>query len=319
MSTPPALPTRRIADLEVSQIGLGCMPASWSTEPAQHELGIAAIQAALDSGITLLDTADIYAPSWNSIGHNERLVAQALRTWNAPAEAKARVVIATKAGIARRPREQWGRNGSLDYLLRAVEASAARLGVDHIDVWQHHRMDPSLTFEEQFENVMALREHGIVRRIALSNVNADMLRRAIALGGKPLDGGVVSVQNEFSPRYRHWSDVMDICVEHGIAFLPWSPLGGRSFFAELPTKFATIADIARDRGVSPYVVTLAWHLRLAPVVIPIPGASKASSAIDSASAATFALTDDEFARIQASLPESAPISDELFPTPPFRD
>ncbi len=319
MSKIPTLPTRRIADLEVSQIGLGCMPASWSTDSAKHEQGIRAIQAGLDAGVTLLDTADIYAPAWNAMGHNERVVAEALRTWNAPAEVKARVVVATKGGIARRPGEQWGRNASLDYLLRAVEASASRLGVDHIDVWQHHRMDPSMTFEEQFENVMALRQQGIVRRIGLSNVNADMLRRAIAMAGSPLDGGVVSVQNELSPRYRQWMDVLDVCVEHGIAFLPWSPLGGRSFFEHLPTKFATIAEVAAERGVSPYVVALGWHLKLAPVIIPIPGTSTLESALSSASAATFALSDDEFARIQTSLPESDPVHEELFPLPPFRD
>lgn len=295
------------------------MPGSWSTDRAKHELGIAAIQAGLNAGITFLDTADIYAPAWNAMGHNERLVAEALRTWNAPAEAKARVVVATKGGITRQPGERWGRNASLDYLLRAVEASAGRLGVEHIDLWQHHRMDPSISFEAQFENVMALREQGIVRRIGLSNVSAEMLRRAIALGGTPLEGGVVSVQNEFSPRYRHWADVLDICVEYGIAFLPWSPLGGKALYAELPTRFATITAIAEERGVSPYVVTLGWHLRLAPVVIPIPGTSTVSSALSSASAATFELSDDEFARIQASLPESAPISEELSPAPPFRE
>lgn len=318
MSIIPSLPSRRIADLEVSNIGLGCMPGSWSTERAKHEQGIAAIQAGLDAGITFLDTADIYAPSWNSLGHNERLVAEALRTWNAPADVKARIVVATKGGITRKPGEVWGRNASLDYLLRAVEASAGRLGVDNIDLWQHHRMDPTMTFEDQFENVMALREQGIARRIGLSNVSAEMLRRAIELGGTPLEGGVASVQNELSPRYRHWMDVLDVCVEYGIAFLPWSPLGGRSFFAELPTKFAAISEIAAERGVSPYVVTLGWHHKLAPVIIPIPGTSSIASATSSASAAMFELSDDEFARIQASLPESAPISDELFPTPPFR-
>lgn len=319
MTNIPTLPTRRIADLDVSRIGLGCMPGSWSSERAKHELGIAAIQAGLDAGITFLDTADIYAPAWNAMGHNEGLVAEALRTWNAPAQAKARIVVATKGGITRKPGEVWGRNASLDYLLRAVEASAGRLGVDHIDLWQHHRMDPSLSFEDQFENVLALREQGIVRRIGLSNVSAEMLRRAIAIGGTPQDGGVVSVQNEYSPRYRHWADVLDVCVEHGIAFLPWSPLGGKAMYAELPTKYATIAAIAAERGVSPYVVTLGWHLRVAPVVIPIPGTSSPASALSSASAATFELRDDEFARIEASLPESAPISDELFPMPPFRD
>lgn len=312
------LPTRSIADLKVSQIGLGCMPASWSHDPAKHDLGIKAIQAALDAGINFLDTADIYAPSWNSVGHNEKLVAEAVRTWSGSAADKANIVIATKGGIARRPGEKWGRNGTLDYFLRAVEASAARLGVEHIDLWQHHRMDPSLTFEDQFENVLALREQGIVRRIGLSNVSADMLRKAIELGGSVKDGGVVSVQNEWSPRYRQWADVLEICEANGIAFLPWSPLGGRDFSAELPTKFSTITEIAAQRGVSPYVVALGWHLKQSPVIIPIPGASKPSSAISSASAATFELSDEEFKQIQDSLPESAELGDELTPLPPFR-
>jgi aryl-alcohol dehydrogenase-like predicted oxidoreductase len=319
MSSIPVLPTRNIGDLKVSQIGMGCMPGSWSTDPEVNERGIAAIQAGMSAGINFLDTADIYAPAWNQIGHNERLIAEAIRTWEAPAAAKQNLVIATKGGITRQPGEKWGKNGTLDYLLRAVEASAARLGVTQIDIWQHHRMDPSMSFEDQFENVMALREQGIVKRIGLSNVNAAMLRRAIELGGTPEQGGVVSVQNEFSPRYRQWADVIDICTDNGIAFLPWSPLGGQGFFAQLPTKFQTIAEIATNRGLSPYAVTLAWHLRLSPVVIPIPGAGRPASAIDSASAASFELSDAELTQIQASLPEDSPLHHELASLPAFRD
>jgi aryl-alcohol dehydrogenase-like predicted oxidoreductase len=314
MSSPteiPTLPQRMIGDLSVSAIGLGCMPASWSTDPIAHDSGVAAIHAALNAGITLLDTADIYAPSWNAVGHNERLVARALHSWDGTPAQRARVVVATKGGIARRPGEEWRRNGTLDYLLRAVEASAARLGTDHIDLWQHHRMDVALTFDEQFENVLRLREQGIVRRIGLSNVNAAMVQRAIELGGSPAEGGVVSVQNERSPRYRNWSDVLELCEASGIAFLPWSPLGGSSFFAELASTYSAFGEIAAERGVSPYAVTLAWHLRSSPAIIPIPGASKPASAIDSASAAHLQLTDVEFARLEACLGESAPVDPEI--------
>lgn len=310
-----SLPTRKIADLNVSEIGLGCMPASWSHDRSQHELGIAAIQAALDAGVTLLDTADIYAPSWNTCGHNEKLVAEALRTWTASAEAKSSVTVATKAGITRQPGEVWGRNASLDYLLRAVEASAGRLGTPHIDLWQHHRLDPSITFDEQFENVLALKQQGIVKRIGLSNVNAQMLKRAIELGGSPLEGGVVSVQNEWSPRYRQWADVLEVCERHGIAFLPWSPLGGKSFFEQLPTRFSEITKIAQERGVTPYVVTLAWHLKQSPVIIPIPGASRPDSALASVSASGFELSEDEFSRIQSTLGASDGLHEELFDLP----
>ena len=312
------LAQRLIGDLKVAQIGLGCMPASWSFDPASRDQGIAAIHAALDSGIDLLDTADIYAPSWNTLGHNEKLVAEAVRTWNGTPEAKSKVIIATKGGITRGPGETWGRSANLDYLLRAVEASAGRLGLEHIDLWQHHRLDPSITFEEQFENVLKLKEQGIVKRIGLSNVNAEMLRRSIELGGTPANGGVVSVQNEWSPRYRQWADVLDVCESNGIAYLPWSPLGGKTFFEELPTRFATISTIAKERNVSPYVITLAWHLKKSPVIIPIPGASKPSSALSSVAAATFDLSNEEFERIQDSLGESDPLHHELFDLPTLR-
>lgn len=320
------LPNRKIGTFNVSAIGMGCMPASWGTDPQMRINGIAAIHAALDHGITFLDTADIYAPSWNTLGHNEKLVAEALRTYTGKGDL-AKVVVATKGGITRKPGptggtvnkgpagETFGRNATLDYLLRAVEASAGRLGVDKIDLWQHHRMDPSMTFEKQFDNVLMLREQGLVKHIGLSNVNADMLKHAIKVGGSVAEGGIVSVQNERSPRYRQWSDVFELCTEHGIAFLPWSPLGGKRFFEQLPTRFATIDQIATDRGVSPYVVTLAWHLKSASNVIPIPGASSAASIIDSASAATFDLSDQEFASIEASLGESDELHEELLDLP----
>ncbi len=128
----------------------------------RQESAIPAIHAGLDAGITLLDTADIYAPTWDAFGHNEIFAAEALRTWSGTKEQKSRVVIATKGGITRKPGEVWSRNGSLDYLLRAAEASAGRLGVDKIDLWQHHRLDPSIEFETQVENIGVLKERGIV-------------------------------------------------------------------------------------------------------------------------------------------------------------
>jgi aryl-alcohol dehydrogenase-like predicted oxidoreductase len=165
---------------------------------------------------------------------------------------------------------------------------------------------------------MQLKEQGIAKHIGLSNVSAEMLNRAIQIGGSVKDGGVVSVQNEWSPRYRQWADVLEICEANGIAFLPWSPLGGKRFFEQLPTRFATISEIAADRGVTPYVVTLAWHLKQSPAIIPIPGATSAKSIINSASAATFELSDEEFARIQASLGESDELHEELLDLPSVR-
>jgi len=320
--------TRKIGSFEVTAVGLGCMPLSmatdrnkWVLDDPDHAIGV--IHAALDAGVQLLDTADIYAPAWNAMGHNERLVGEAFRTWNAPVEVKAKVVIATKGGITRGKGNDWwgvpGRNASKHYLYRAVEASAAKMGLSKIPLWQHHRLDTSISFEEQFENVLSLKDHGYVETIGLSNVNAEQLRRAIAIGGTPAEGGVISVQNEFSPRYRLGADVIDICTEYGIAYLPWSPLGGGSNFQKIATgEFGAFDRIASEKGVSPFALTIAWHLNQFPTSIPIPGASKAESILDSIQGAAIELSATEIAELNASCPPDGPIQSELVDQPPFR-
>jgi len=321
--------TRKIGSFEVTAVGLGCMPLSmasdrnkWVLDDPGHAIGV--IHAALDAGVQLLDTADIYAPAWNAMGHNERLVGEAFRSWNGSAEKKAKVVIATKGGITRAKGEDWwgvpGRNASKHYLYRAVEASAAKMGLSTIPLWQHHRLDTSITFEEQFENVLSLKEHGYVQNIGLSNVNAEQLRKAIEIGGTPSEGGIVSVQNEFSPRYRLWADVIDICTEYGIAYLPWSPLGGGSNFQKIATgEFGAFDRIAEEKGVSAYALTIAWHLNQFPTSIPIPGASRAESILDSLSGAAITLSSEEIAELNASCPPDGPLQYELVDQPAFRD
>lgn len=315
------IPQRKLGPYSVSAIGMGCMPLSFPHDRDPDlindpERAIAVIHAALDAGVTLLDTADIYAPTWNSMGHNELLVGEAFRSWNGTAEQKQRVIITTKAGITREENGtmfgQGGRNSSKHYLYRAVEASASRLGLSKIPLWQHHRTDPSMSFEEQFENVMNLKEHGYVAEIGLSNVNADMLRHAIKAGGTPDDGGVVSVQNEFSPNYRHWADVIDICTEYEIAYLPWSPLGGGGNFQRLGAgEIGSFATMAQQKGVSAYALTIAWHLAQYQTSIPIPGASKASSILDSLSGTQVTLTQDEIEQLNQSCPTDTPLNGEL--------
>jgi len=320
--------TRTLGTYEVSAVGLGCMPLSmpkdenrWILDDPGHAIGV--IHAALDAGVQLLDTADIYAPTWNSMGHNERLVGEAFRTWSAAPEVKSKIVLATKAGITRAKGDNWfgiaGRNADKHYLYRAVEASAERLGVSKIPLWQHHRLDPSLTFEEQFENVLTLREHGYVENIGLSNVNAAQLMRAIEIGGSAKDGGVVSVQNEYSPRYRLWSDVIDLCNEHNIAYLPWSPLGGGHSEKLAQGEFGKFDQMAKDKGVSAYALTIAWHLTQFPTSIPIPGASKKESILDSLNGLKIELSDAEIAELNASCPPDGPLQYELVDQPPMRD
>ncbi len=320
-----ALPQRTLGPWEVSAMGLGCMPLS-SMSPNRLEIlndpegAVALIHAALDAGVTLIDTADIYAPSWDSFGHNERLVGAAFNSWNGTSEEKSKVVIATKGGITRGPKESWGLSSSLDYLLRAVEASALRLGLDRIKLWQHHRLDTSMTFEDQFENVLALLERGIIERIGVSNYNAEQLRRAVKMGGTPDQGGVISVQNEFSPRYRHEPDVMEVCEEFGIAYLPWSPMGGISRAEGLGAgEFGAFREVGLTLGVSAYATTIAWLLQTSPTVIPIPGATRITSVRDSLLGLSISLTEEEMSLLNSSLPENAPVDEEMVEVPRYRN
>lgn len=314
----------KLGNRQVSAIGIGCMNVSWiwsngaALDPVRRqESAIPAIHAALDAGVTLLDTADIYAPTWDAFGHNEVFVAEALRTWSGTKEQKNKVVIATKAGISRQPGERWGRNGSLDYLLRAAEASAGRLGVEKIDLWQHHRLDPEIVFETQVANILALKERGIVDQIGVSNYDAKQLEIAIKIAGGPDDGGIVSIQNEFSPRYRYDLDVLAVCEKYGVAYLPWSPLGGMNNKKAI-TDSDAFEEVANKHNVSKYAIALAWEIKTSPSVIPIPGATRTESILDCITALDVTLSDDEFEYLNANLPEQAEYSSELMPKPAHR-
>ena len=322
--------TRVLGPFKVPAVGLGCMPLSgmppskqWILKERETALGV--VHAALDAGVRLLDTADIYAPTWNSVGHNEILVAEAVRTWSGSAAQKEEIVIATKGGITRAPLENdWlgivGRDASEHYLYRAVEASAAKMQVSTIKLWQHHRLNHFMPFEEQFENVMKLKAHGIVQNIGVSNYTAEQLRRAIKIGGTPAQGGLVSIQNEWSPRSRAWADVREICIEHGIAFLPWSPLGGIDNTDSLENgSYDAFAEVAKAHNVSKFAIAIAWHLATSPVAIPIPGATRKESILDSLTGLDVKLTAPELLALDDSLPANPPLADDLVPQAPFRN
>jgi len=276
---------------------------------------IAVIHAALDAGIRLLDTADIYAAYWNQFGHNEVLVGEAVRTWNGTVQQKKEILIATKGGITRGPGETWGRAATVDYLLRAAEASALRLGVDVIELWQHHRLDPTIPFETQFENVLVLKERGLVRNIGVSNYNAEQLTRAIKMAGKE---GVVSVQNERSPKYRRDQEVLKVCEENNVAYLPWSPLGGVTDSDESRKYSEVIKAMAQEKGISTYALTISWHLHSSPVIIPIPGATKVTSILDSLTGLSVDLSVDEMAQLEASFGDNPGVPADLFAQPAYR-
>lgn len=314
---------RTLGPWKVSAMGLGGMPLSGM--PAEkaailddRQGAINVVQAALNAGVTLIDTADIYSPSWDTFGHNERLIGEAFRTWTGTDEAKSKVVIATKGGITRGPNESWGRCGSRDYFLRAAEASALRLGVEKIQLWQHHRLDPGMPFETQFENVLVLLERGLVERIGVSNYNAEQLRRAIKIGGTPSQGGVISIQNEFSPSYRHESQVHRVCEENGIAFLAYSPFSGVTSSKLMGEgKYGDFAQVGAERKLSAYAIGIAWLLKVSPSIIPIPGATRVASVLDSLLGVSIELTNEEMERLNKSLPTNAVVDGDLLEQPPY--
>ena len=284
--------TRTIGDRQVSALGLGGMPMSIEGRP-DEDRSIATIHAALDAGITLIDTADSYHRDAGEVGHNEELIAKALRTYGASDD----VLVATKGGHLRPGDGTWTQNGDPAYLKEAAKASAKRLGVEAIGLYQFHRPDPRVPYADSVGAIRDLLDDGVIQMAGISNADPEQIREANEI----LGGRLVSVQNQFSPRFRSSLAELELCAELGIAFLPWSPLGGISLArsGELGAEYAPFLEIAAAHGVSPYQVTLAWELALAPVVIPIPGASRPESILDSAQAADLVLSADEVARLSA--------------------
>ncbi|MFB9630239.1 aldo/keto reductase [Nonomuraea helvata] len=282
--------TRTIGNRQVGVIGLGAMPMSVAGHMPDEDQSIRTILAALDAGITLIDTADAYTPSHDDIGHNERLVARALSLWGGDADT---VLVATKGGHTRTSGGGWSVNGRPSHLKEACDRSLKALGVDSIGLYQHHRPDPAVPYEETMGALKELHDAGKIQMAGISNADPAQIRLAHSILGSAL----VSVQNEYSPRFRSSEPEIDVCAELGLAFLPWSPLGGIGRTGELSGQNAAFAEIAAARGVSPQQVCLAWELARSPVVIPIPGASRPETIIDSAAAADLELSEEELARL----------------------
>ncbi len=211
--------TRRIGDVEVSAIGLGGMPMSIEGRPDEAR-SLATLHAALDAGLTLIDTADAYHRDADEVGHNETLIAKAL----ASHERGPDVLVATKGGHLRPGDGSWTLDGSPAHIKEACEASLRRLGVEAIGLYQFHRPDPKVPYAESVGAVRELLDEGKIRLAGVSNADPDQIR----LAGEILGGRLVSVQNQFSPAFRSSEPELRLCDELGIAFLPWSPLGGIS-------------------------------------------------------------------------------------------
>jgi aryl-alcohol dehydrogenase-like predicted oxidoreductase len=279
---------RQLAGTEVFPIGLGEMPMSLSSRPPE-ERSIRTIHAALDAGVNLIDTADAYAWDEHDIGHGERLLAQALRG------RRDGVIVATKGGHTRNG-EAWELDGRPEHIRAACEASLRALETDRIDLYQYHRPDPDVPYAESIGALKELQDEGKVRWVGISNANVEQIELACSI----VD--IVAVQNQLSLEYRSpiGKGEVALCEERGIAFLPWSPLGGISSAAEAAESHDPVREAAEAHGVSPQQVALAWLLSLSPAVIPIPGASRPESIQDSVKAVDLELSDAELAAIGAS-------------------
>ncbi|WP_155056359.1 aldo/keto reductase [Streptomyces blattellae] len=283
--------TRRIGDVEVSAMGLGAMPMSIEGRPDEAR-SLATIHAALDAGVTLIDTADAYHLHADEVGHNETLIAKALASHGRGAD----VLVATKGGHLRPGDGSWTLDGSPEHIKAACEASLRRLGAEAIGLYQFHRPDPRVPYAESVGAVRDLLDEGKIRMAGISNANPGQIRQANDI----LGGRLVSVQNQFSPAFRSSEPELRLCDELGIAFLPWSPLGGIARSGELGSAHAPFARVAEAHGVSPQRVCLAWMLAKSPVVLPIPGASRPETIRDSCEAVNLTLTPTEIADLDAA-------------------
>ncbi|MFF5974495.1 aldo/keto reductase [Streptomyces sp. NPDC012769] len=287
---------RMLGDTAVSAIGLGAMPLSIEGRPDEAR-ALATVHAALDAGVTLLDTADSYHPPAGEPGENERLVARALSSYGGDRDA---VLVATKGGRGRSADGGWTVDGRPEHLRRAAEASARRLGLPAIGLYQLHKPDPAVPYAESLGAVRELLDAGTIRLAGVSNVD----RGQILLAREILGERLVSVQNRYSPAVRDGEPELRLCAELGLAYLPWSPLGGISRSSldgtsaqEADPRFGAFHRVARSRGVSAQRVALAWLLARPGTVVPIPGASRPETARDSAGAAELALTAEELAEL----------------------
>jgi len=280
---------RELGTRTVGAVGLGAMPVSAAGRP-DEDRALATVAAALEAGVTLIDTADAYALGHDDFGHGEVLIGRLLDRLGT---AREDVVVATKAGHVRTADDGWDLDGRPEYLIRAAEASARRLGVEAIDLHQFHRPDPKVPYAESLGAFAQLLERGVIRAAGISNADAEQIR----LAREVLGDGFVAVQNELSPRFRSSEDEVRLCEELGLAFLAWSPLGGMTNARALGAEHAAFAEVAAERGVSPQRVCLAWLLAKSPAVIPIPGSTRPETIRDSAAAADLSLTEAELARL----------------------
>ena len=263
-------------DLPVVRLGFGAMrltgPGIWGP-PRDHDEAIRVLRRAVELGVTLIDTADSYGPYIS-----EELIHEALHPY--PED----LVIATKAGLVRTGPDEWHPVGRPEYLRQEAEMSLRRLGLERIDLFQLHRPDPQVPWEDQIGVLADLQREGKIRHIGLSNVSVDQIQTAREIAT------IVTVQNRYNLADRDAEDVLEFCVSEGLGFIPWFPVAtGR-----LARSGGPLDRIARQLGATGAQLALAWLLRRAPVTLPIPGTASVAHLEENVAAAGLRLTEEQF-------------------------
>ncbi len=268
-------------DLSVNRLGFGAMqitgPGVWG-DPADPDEAVRVLRRAVELGVNFIDTADSYGPVVS-----ETLIRKALHPYPAG------LAIATKAGLTRQGPDRWLPVGRPEYLRQQCEMSLRHLGLDRLELFQLHRIDPKVALEDQLGELVSLQKEGKIRHIGLSEVAVDEVDRARRLAP------VTTVQNLYNLVNRKSEDVLEYCEANAIGFIPWFPLAT----GELARPGSRLSRMAEARQASPAQLALAWLLHRSPVVLPIPGTSKVAHLEDNMAAALLQLSDDEAAELQS--------------------
>jgi aryl-alcohol dehydrogenase-like predicted oxidoreductase len=262
-------------DMPVVRLGFGAMRVTgagiWG-EPEDRAESLRTLRRVPELGINLIDTADSYGPEVS-----ERLIREALHPYKG-------LVIATKAGLLRPAPGTWTPLGKPEYLRQQVILSIRRLGVERLDLWQLHRIDPNTPQDEQFDAIKALQAEGLIRHVGLSEVSTKEIQAAQKYFQ------VATVQNLYNLANRSSEDVLDFCEKNGIGFIPWYPLAA----GDLAKPGSQLESIAKKHGAAPSQIALAWLLRRSPNMLPIPGTSKVRHLEENVATVSIDLSDDDF-------------------------